>query len=70
VAGKYPLIVTPAKAGVQKVLKRLDSCFRRNDILRSKKIKMALIYPICSFPEITFKKIYFPEVPLLYHKKF
>jgi len=23
--------VTPAKAGVQNVLKRLDSCFRRND---------------------------------------
>ena len=30
---KYPRIVIPAKAGIQKALKRLDSCFRRNDDL-------------------------------------
>jgi len=30
---KYPHFVIPAKAGIQKVLKRLDSCFRRNDDL-------------------------------------
>jgi len=30
-AEKLPFAVTPAKAGVQKTLKRLDSCFRRND---------------------------------------
>jgi hypothetical protein len=28
--------VTPAKAGVQNLLKELDSCFRRNDNKRSK----------------------------------
>jgi len=32
---KYPLFVIPAKAGIQKVLKGLDSCFRRNDDLPS-----------------------------------
>jgi hypothetical protein len=30
-AEKLPFAVTPAKAGVQKTLKRLDSCLRRND---------------------------------------
>jgi len=30
---KYPRIVIPAKAGIQKILKGLDSCFRRNDDL-------------------------------------
>ncbi len=35
-AEKLRFSVTPAKAGVQEVLKRLDSCFRRNDNLRSK----------------------------------
>ena len=28
---KYPRIVIPAEAGIQKVIKRLDSCFRWND---------------------------------------
>jgi len=28
---KYPHFVIPAKAGIQKVLKGLDSCFRRGD---------------------------------------
>jgi hypothetical protein len=28
---KPQFAVTPAKAGVQNPLKRLDSCFRRND---------------------------------------
>jgi len=31
-AGKSHFLVTPAKAGVQKKFKKLDSCFRRNDI--------------------------------------
>jgi len=30
---KYPYFVIPAKAGIQKVLKGMDSCFRRNDDL-------------------------------------
>jgi DNA-binding FrmR family transcriptional regulator len=33
VAEKCHSNVTPAKAGVQKAFKRLDSCFRRNGIL-------------------------------------
>jgi len=31
IRAKDPIDVTPAKAGVQKDLKRLDSGFRRND---------------------------------------
>ena len=31
---RFPKPVTPAKAGVQNVLKRLDSGFRRNDAKR------------------------------------
>jgi len=34
--GKTPIAVTPAKAGVQKKLKRLDSWFRRNDDVKRK----------------------------------
>ncbi len=32
---KCPHAVIPAKAGIQKALKKLDSCFRRNDDLPS-----------------------------------
>jgi hypothetical protein len=35
-AEKPQFAVTPAEAGVQKALKRLDSWFRRNDDLRPK----------------------------------
>ena len=28
---KYPRFVIPAKAGIQKALKKIDSCFRSND---------------------------------------
>jgi hypothetical protein len=31
---KFNETVTPAQAGVQKTLKNLDSCFRRNDVER------------------------------------
>ena len=40
-AEKLHSIVTPAKAGVQKILKRLDSCFRRNDNIRPKRTFLA-----------------------------
>jgi hypothetical protein len=33
-AEKCHFIVTPAEAGAQKELKKLDSCFRRNDKAR------------------------------------
>jgi hypothetical protein len=33
-AEKLQIAVTPAKAGVQNALKRLDSCFHRNDEIR------------------------------------
>jgi len=36
-AEKHRIGVTPAKAGVQKGQKKLDSCFRRNDISQVKK---------------------------------
>ncbi len=34
---KHNFPVTPAQAGVQNTLKRLDSCFRRNDHLSPKR---------------------------------
>ncbi|MDP2839660.1 MAG: hypothetical protein Q8O11_06345, partial [Syntrophales bacterium] len=46
-----PYVVTPAKAGVQKVLKRLDSCFRRNDKLpnfgRNSKVSLVDLWLKC-----------------------
>jgi hypothetical protein len=36
-AEKLIITVTPAKAGVQKSLIKLDSCFRRNDDVRPKR---------------------------------
>jgi hypothetical protein len=35
---RYPLFVIPAEAGIQKALKRQDSCFRRNDDLSSSRL--------------------------------
>jgi len=45
-AEKLRFPVTPAKAGVQEVVKRLDSCFRRNDDLRSRGTFSATCYGI------------------------
>jgi hypothetical protein len=42
---KVSLSVTPAKAGVQNVLKKLDSGFRRND----KFFRISTFYAIISF---------------------
>jgi hypothetical protein len=36
-AEKFQFTVTPAKAGVQKILKRMGSSFRRNDDLKQKR---------------------------------
>jgi hypothetical protein len=35
---KLQFVVTPAKAGAQEALKRMDSCFRRNDDIRRKRL--------------------------------
>jgi hypothetical protein len=48
-AEELQVTVTPAKAGVQNSLKRLDSCFRRNDDLEPQKdnlLELALLEEI------------------------
>jgi hypothetical protein len=43
-----PNVVTPAEAGVQNIMKRLDSCFRRNDDSLSYKSNSKLSYSLFS----------------------